>query len=368
LTRDADERLAKTHGLAELNELYPTRVGYRDVSLYKAGKVALTSSPILLANHYRSEDQIIGLCNRVFYEGQLKVLTALDRTRYPASLPIGLEWIDCKGQVFKPVGGSRVNQEEAAQVAALLSKILKQVDGAEVKIGIVTPYSAQRELILRIASRDISPEQFARHDVKILTAHRFQGSERDIMIFSPVLAANGEGNDDRWFNANPEILNVALSRAKFLLYIVGDKDYCKMRPSGVLPKIVKAYDEIKYNEHAELLSLGQKFDSPYEERLYQYLSKAEFEKAGYKLIPKLVVKRYTLDFALLGRQKINIECDGSQHQTIGGLPIVEDVERDSFLRLNGWSVFRVPNRRIVTEPEKIITEIRELCGRSHDAK
>lgn len=362
LTRDADEKLAKAHGLLELRELYPERVGYRGVSLYKAGKVSLTSAPVLLANHYRSEDQIISLCNRVFYDGQLVVLTALDRARYPAGLPIGLEWLDCKGRVFKPVGGSRINQDEAAQVAALLVKILKQAAGTDIKVGVVTPYSAQRELILRLASRDITPDLFAKHDIKILTAHRFQGSERDIMIFSPVLSALGEGNGDRWFNANPEILNVALSRAKFLLYIVGDKDYCRARPDGVLSKIVKAYDEIKQEERAELLSLGEKFDSPYEERLYQYLSDAGFEAAGYKLIPKLVAKRYTLDFALIGKRRINIECDGGQHEIIGGLPIIEDVERDSFLKSNGWSVVRVPNRRIMTEPEKVVAEIRALCN------
>jgi len=45
-----------------------------------------------------------------------------------------------------------------------------------------------------------------------------------------------------------------------------------------------------------------------------------------------VVKRYTLDFALVGERKIDIECDGHQHEIIEGLPVLEDVERDEFLK------------------------------------
>lgn len=359
LTKDAEAGLAKAHGLAELPELYPARVMYRDVSLYKAGEACLTSSPVFLANHYRSEDQIIGLCNKVFYGGQLKVMTALDRARYPAGMPLGAEWLDCKGTTFRPAGGSRINQEEAAQVATLVQRLLSQVKGSDVKIGVVTPYSAQRELIFHRLSREISPDLFAKHDIKVLTAHKFQGSERDIMIFSPVLAAAGDGNSDGWFNAYPQILNVAMSRAKFLLYIVGDKEFCAGR-TGVLSKIVRVYDEIKTAERAEHLSLGQKFDTPYERRLFEYLAKAGLEGAGYALTPKLVVKRYTLDFALLSeKNKINIECDGSHHQEISGL--LDDLDRDEFLRNAGWTVFRVSNRRIVSEPETVVGEIRKLA-------
>jgi len=78
---------------------------------------------------------------------------------------------------------------------------------------------------------------------------------------------------------------------------------------------------------------------------------------GYKLIPKLVYKRYTLDFALIGKKKINIECDGYQHELIEGLPVLEDVERDDFLNNEGWQVLRFPNHRILSDVEGVIKEI-----------
>ena len=43
-------------------------------------------------------------------------------------------------------------------------------------------------------------------------------------------------------------------------------------------------------------------------------------KLGYKVVPKFVAKRYTLDFALIGKKKIDIEIDGIQHEIIGGMP------------------------------------------------
>jgi very-short-patch-repair endonuclease len=78
--------------------------------------------------------------------------------------------------------------------------------------------------------------------------------------------------------------------------------------------------------------ISEKFDTPTEEYLFESLREIDFEKYGYKLVPKLVVKRYTLDFALVGERKIDIECDGYQHEIIEGLPVLEDAERDEFLK------------------------------------
>jgi superfamily I DNA and/or RNA helicase len=52
----------------------------------------------------------------------------------------------------------------------------------------------------------------------------FQGSDRDIIIYDIVRSPeNGKGNIE--FVANEKRLNVALSRTKELLFIVGDADF-----------------------------------------------------------------------------------------------------------------------------------------------
>lgn len=358
LTRDIDKGLAKIHGLTEWREIYPSKIRYCDVSLYKSAENSLNHKPILLTNHYRSEDQIIALCNKAFYDGRLKIMTTLDYSRYPSSLPLGVHWIDCEGEVFKHPAGSRINPIEVNLVYKVFQDVLQKISGTNLSIGVVTPYSRQQDAIHEKISQSTPAEILEKHNVKILTAHKFQGSEKDIVIFSLVLASRGNGNSDRWYNIYPQILNVALSRARYLLYIVGDKKFCYGR-SGILKRLVETYDEIKKQEKTEEYTLFEKFDSPTERFLFQKLQEIDFGNLGYKLIPKLVVKRYTLDFALLGKKKIDIECDGCQHEIIEGLPVLEDVERDDFLKKEGWVVLRFPNHKILAQTNIVIKEILE---------
>ena len=125
----------------------------------------------------------------------------------------------------------------------------------------------------------------------------------------------------------------------------------------MLKQLVETYDEIKKQEKSEEYTLFEKFDSPTERFFFRKLQEIDLENLGYKLIPKLVVKRYTLDFALLGKKKINIECDGYQHEIIEGLPVLEDVERDEFLNKEGWEVLRFPNHKILSQTNIVIEEI-----------
>jgi very-short-patch-repair endonuclease len=87
------------------------------------------------------------------------------------------------------------------------------------------------------------------------------------------------------------------------------------------------------------------------------LQNIDFESLGYKLVPKKVVKRYTLDFAILGKKKVDVEIDGVQHEIIRGMPVLEDVERDEFLKKEGWKTLRFSNFRVLSEMPKIISEL-----------
>lgn len=356
ITKEIDRGLAKMHGLIEMKDIYPVKIRYCDVSLYKAAENSLPHSPILLTNHYRSEDQIISLCNQVFYEGRLKILSTLDYQKFPSNLPLGIQWEDVKGEVYKHPSGSRINQQEIDEVCRVFQKVLKEVSGTDLSIGVVTPYSRQRHAINEKIHSFVPNEIFEKHKIEILTAHTFQGSEKDIVIFSLVVSSQGNGNSDKWYNIYPQILNVALSRARYLLYIVGDKDFCENR-EGILGKIKGTYQKIKDEEKLEEYDLKAKFDTPTERVFYEQLQKIGLEKLGYKLVPKLVAKRYTLDFAIVGKKKIDVEIDGIQHEVIEGMPVLEDVERDEFLKKEGWKILRFPNHRVLSEMPKIIEEL-----------
>jgi hypothetical protein len=143
ITRNIDKGLAKIHGLTEKKDIYPSKIRYCDVSLYKSAENSLNHKPILLTNHYRSEDQIIALCNQTFYQGRLKIMTTLDYSRYPSSLPLGVHWVNCEGEVFKHPAGSRINHVEVLLVNKILQDVLQKISGTNLSVGVVTPYSRQ---------------------------------------------------------------------------------------------------------------------------------------------------------------------------------------------------------------------------------
>ena len=362
ITKDLDKEIAKVHGLYDQKDLYPSKIRYYDVSLYRCSESFSDKPPILLAKHYRSEDQIINLCNRVFYDDKLTISSNLNYNNWPNSLPLGIQWEDCKGTVIKPYsGGSRINKEEALKVNEVFQNILKKINNTKLTVGIVTPYNRQVEQIKQIIFKITPQEVREKHDVKISTAHQFQGSEKDIMIFSVVLSSKGDGNSDYWYNSSPQILNVALSRAKYLLYIVGDKQFCLQR-NGKLKEIAENYEQIKKEEKLEEQYFSGNFDSRAEIELFEQLQKIDIESFGYKLIPKYIEKRYTLDFALIGKgKKIDIECDGfGTHNIIDGLPVIEDIERDEYLEKRGWTILRFPNYEIFTNIDVVINKILDI--------
>lgn len=84
-------------------------------------------------------------------------------------------------------------------------------------IGVVTPYRPQVKTIIgRLGD--------AAHAVRVGTAHAFQGGECDVIVLS--LVADGRGAPRRfdWADQQPELWNVAITRARAQLVIVGDRD------------------------------------------------------------------------------------------------------------------------------------------------
>ena len=74
-------------------------------------------------------------------------------------------------------------------------------------IGVITPYRAQRNKI---------KEMINLTDIEIGTVDSFQGREKDIIIFSITATGNLK------FVANPNRLNVAFTRARRKLIVIGN--------------------------------------------------------------------------------------------------------------------------------------------------
>jgi very-short-patch-repair endonuclease len=132
-----------------------------------------------------------------------------------------------------------------------------------------------------------------------------------------------------WFIAQEKNRwNVAVSRAKSLLYIVGNKNFCK---DSDIPHVRRLA------EHAEIENSyeGKEFDSPWEEKLFNAL-----QKAGVETVPQHPIAGYRLDLAI-PHMKIDIEVDGVQyHRDEFGNRKSSDLWRDMTIENLGWSVIR----------------------------
>ncbi|KAM6290363.1 RNA helicase Mov10l1 [Porphyrio hochstetteri] len=120
------------------------------------------------------------------------------------------------------------NPSEAVQVMQYCCNLAKSESAALSDIGVITPYRKQVEKIrLLLRSVDLA-------DIKIGTVEEFQGQEYMIVILSTVRSHTGSLDDDKCFFSfisNPKRFNVAITRAKALLIVVGNPHVLVKDPS-----------------------------------------------------------------------------------------------------------------------------------------
>ena len=111
-------------------------------------------------------------------------------------------------------GTSKINEEEVDLVVLVLEKLIKSgVDFED--IGIITPYTAQKELIVEKMKEKYKNSE----KLKISSVDGFQGGEKDFIILSNV---RSNENDQIGFLKNFRRLNVSITRAKKGLIIIGN--------------------------------------------------------------------------------------------------------------------------------------------------
>lgn len=195
---------------------------------------------LLLKEHRRCAKEIISYCNELCYDNQLIVLTEEKESIYPH-----MGYAHIKGRQEKN-GSSLFNEPEAVTIVDWIVKnqneILKACGVKSINdcIGIITPFNAQKNIIqkmLREQGLDIT---------KVGTVHSLQGAEKPIVIFSPVYTAE-QSHGNFFFDKSPNMLNVAVSRAKNSFLVFGDIDIFDPskgnKPSSLLAKYLFAKEE-----------------------------------------------------------------------------------------------------------------------------
>ena len=169
----------------------------------------------LLQTQYRMHKKILSFSNERFYENKLETSHDIAE-RSLDDMP--LELIDTSGCGFEEAQNlktlSRYNEGEyfILREHFLLHKEI--YDNAT--IGIISPYSEQVKYIRRMVEEEVA---YSDKDILIQSIDGFQGQERDVIYISLV---RSNQNSEIGFLADERRLNVAMTRAKQKLVIIGD--------------------------------------------------------------------------------------------------------------------------------------------------
>ena len=285
----------------------------------------------------------------MFYGGELVVLT--DPAEGPGH---GIMWVDVNGTAERGQSRSWVNKAEAQAVVNYLHTVLRSANPPT--IGVITPFRGQADLIRDLLAPYLHPSLKEATRFVASTAHALQGNERDLIVFSAVVAPGVSDHAQQWVEQERHLINVAVSRARHRLVGVGHPDVARLgNPTLASLRSGHVGGAPSVQCVASVADPGQ-FDSTAERSLYDAA-----RRAGLDLAAKRNFSGYELDFAVETVElKLNIEVDGDQHLDSRHRLRRQDVTRDRMLHAQGWSVIRIPAWRCHADPEAEVLAIMTL--------
>jgi DNA polymerase III delta prime subunit len=195
-----------------------------------------------LTHQHRMCKGIGDLIGAVFYEGKL-VNTRADTERRDCIRLLyrkPVVWFDTKGHFQRRQVHTYVNAGEQTLALSLLSGLNRAAEriGGSVSVAVIAGYTGQALALDEGIQRGLFPGL----TIEVATVDSFQGKEADVCIYSVTL---NNTQDYLGFLKSAKRLNVALSRPRDLLLILGDQEFC-YRARGENP-FVKIIDYVESN-------------------------------------------------------------------------------------------------------------------------
>ncbi|KAK8967609.1 putative helicase MAGATAMA 3 [Platanthera guangdongensis] len=225
---------------------------------------------ILLTEQYRMHPEICSFPSSHFYDNKLLngVDAASKSAQFHGHTCLGpymfFDIPDGREQHGKSFGSMSLYNEAEAEAAISILKFLRNrysSDFTTRKIGIITPYKSQLHLLRSQFSKVFGSS--AVYDMEFNTIDGFQGREVDILILTTVRSSIPDAKS-AWsssvgigFVADIRRMNVALTRAKISLWIVGNASTLQKNPHwGALVQNAK--------ERSLFMSVSRPYDSFFE--------------------------------------------------------------------------------------------------------
>jgi hypothetical protein len=192
-------------------------------------KVAPTNRETL-RRQFRMHRSIGGFVGDLFYAELGGLETGVPDSERTLELarfdrPHRVFWIDVAGRET-PDGTSYWNQHEIDAVLHLLKGFEEELRtrGTRYTVGVIAAYAAQVDRLRRAIMP--SARAWSALQVRVDTVDAFQGKQDDLIVYSLVRVGEGE----KRFLSDRRRLNVAFSRAKRLLAIVGHRESAEQSP------------------------------------------------------------------------------------------------------------------------------------------
>ncbi|NEQ77014.1 MAG: hypothetical protein F6K23_30770 [Okeania sp. SIO2C9] len=216
------------------------------------------NNKITLTNQYRMHPNIGDLVSTLFYESRVssQFVHVKEKKHGLREFNHNISWISTsdvskeKSQE-KRIGKSFSNAYEAKVIKGVLAKIQKNCESNNLskEVGVISAYRSQ----IGILESTIAPknkELWKNLDIVIHTVDAFQGGEKDIIIYDLV---RSNSKKILGFTSDYRRLNVALSRARQLLIIVGNDN---MAYEGKTPRNIpnQFKDLIEYIDSSKVCS------------------------------------------------------------------------------------------------------------------
>ncbi|HYU14981.1 MAG TPA: AAA domain-containing protein, partial [Candidatus Acidoferrum sp.] len=285
---------------------------------------------IRLLEHFRCVPEIIQFSNLLAYAGEIRPLRESSSARVRPPL------------VVHPVAGGqkvdRVNEEEAHEIAALVTAMCEMPEYDGCSLGVISMVGTDQAVFIDGLLRQHLPAaEYRRRRLLCGNASQFQGDERDIIFLSfvdspspgrrlPVLR-----RDDA-----KKVFNVAASRARDQLWMVHSLDPARdLKPEDLRLALI-SHGLAPGSRPGEQLRVPSRAASAFERALVEAL-----RARGYRALLHVPIGDHVIDIVVEGRggDRVAIQCDGGREQT--GEQLAASVERQLTLERLGWRFVRV---------------------------
>lgn len=342
--------------IANRTEIQDGQLGYFHYVKYSAYSLAkkryiesTRDEPIHLRNHYRSYSNIIRFANTIVQDYKLFPKTFIKSNIGNAYIPIGINWENVEGHYRN----NNTNIEEANSIISYLNERRNFL--GDISVGIITPFFNQAKLISEKLNNANLQKIDVNKNIIASTVHKFQGDERDVILYSPVISneiLNRKELTLKWANNQTNLLNVAITRARSSLIIFGDMNFCSGN-DGLHKVLLEYVNSISNN----VIIPDSSQDYSGTEKMF----KEKLLENGFEFEYQVPIEngRYILDFVLKADDHfINIELDGRQHLRT----LSQDSARDNRMRELGYEVFRFSNEYVRENISFVIESLKRICS------